>query len=87
MLIFARVLNCEDLLLDERSLKALFISLATTIYNIFMTFYSAKVEAEALDAECLTHMMINMTANNDWVPYMHLINDENYPLKYSVDLS
>ncbi len=75
ILIITKVLDCSDIIENNQSLSTLCLSLGTTVFNVIMTIKDARKDAEAHEENCLEHFMINMTANNEWIPYLHLISD------------
>ena len=88
LLIINKFLDCEDILEDDQSLSALWLSFGTTLFMIGYTIYSSFSVAKAHKENCLEKFMIQMTAQNDWVPFLHLVNNKQGELAFeSTDFS
>ena len=55
------------------SAQAINISLATTLLAIISTLTVTYIESRWLQESTLSYLMTKMTANNNWIPFIHLI--------------
>ena len=77
LLIFTRVLRCHDILEDDQGLYTLCLSMVTTIFKVIQNLRAARKDAIAHRENCLEHLMQSMTALDDWIPFVHMVNDDN----------
>lgn len=84
LLIYFEFIICPELLRGN-GLKMLVISLLTGLLSAMTTIIMSKMNAIALDEPFLMYFMTKLTANNMWVPFIHLI--ENRTLDNCIDFS
>lgn len=68
----AGVLNCPELV-GGKSSAVVNISLGSTVLQILLTLFVTSTQSKSLLESTLSYFMTKMTANNTWIPYMHLI--------------
>lgn len=65
------LLNCPEQ--AGGSAQAINISLGTTLLAVLSTLTVTYIESRWLQESTLSYMMTKMTANNNWIPFIHLI--------------
>lgn len=74
MLVFAikvGFLNCPEL--TGKSSLMINISLASTLFQVSLTVLVTKMESSWLKEHTLSYLITKMTANNNWIPFIHMI--------------
>jgi len=54
-------------------MSAVNISLASTLFQVAITVFMTNLESSWLQETTLSYLMTKMTANNNWIPFIHLI--------------
>lgn len=65
-------LNCPELSTGKSSMT-INISLASTLLQVTMTVVVTKMESSWLKEQTLSYLITKMTANNNWIPFIHMI--------------
>ena len=68
-----QILYCHELS-QGKSANAVNISLVMTMVSIVVVVINSWIESRTLKESTLGYLMTKMTANNKWIPFMHLIN-------------
>ena len=75
MLLFAikiNILKCEELSKGKSSFTVN-VSLSSTLFQVLLTVGLTYIESCWLKESTLSYLMTKMTANNNWIPFVHLI--------------
>lgn len=65
------VLDCKELS-DGSSSLTINIALTSTLFQVFLTVMMTYIESRWLKETTLSYLMTKMTANNNWIPFVHL---------------
>lgn len=65
-------LNCTELS-EGKSAITVNISLFSTLLQVVLTVFMTFMESRWLQESTLSYLMTKMTANNNWIPFIHLI--------------
>lgn len=65
------LLDCPGL--AGANATAINISLATTLISVAITVAITNIQSKWLQQSTLSYLMTKMTANNNWIPFVHLI--------------
>lgn len=79
VLVFAikiNLLNCPELS-SGKSSTTVNISLFSTLIQVASTVFVTYMESRWLQESTLSYLMTKMTANNNWIPFIHLIAKRN----------
>jgi hypothetical protein len=49
------------------------VALASTLLQVVVTIFKTYIESRWLKETTLSFLMTKMTANNNWIPFVHLI--------------
>lgn len=66
------VLDCSELKTGNARM-AVMIALILTFVQVIVTVLTTSIESRWLQESTLSYLMTKMTANNNWIPYIHLI--------------
>lgn len=84
LLILFKVINIKELNSDGNQ-KTLIVGIASTFANIVNTLVHTYMFSSALEESFITYMMTQLTASNNWVPFIQkfMVNKINNCIDYS----
>lgn len=72
MAIWLRLLDCDELLRGQAG-KTVIASLIFSLIQVAITVLKTFIQSRWLSERTLSYLMTKMTANNNWIPFIHLI--------------